>query len=40
MDERLEHLVTQVQRHTPDSEGRQLALTQLVDEILRDRSIY
>ncbi|MBD2047765.1 hypothetical protein H6F78_19605 [Coleofasciculus sp. FACHB-64] len=34
MDERLEKLVTEAQRHAPQSEERQLALTQLVDEIL------
>jgi DNA-directed RNA polymerase specialized sigma24 family protein len=39
MDERLEQLVTQAQRHAPESEGRQLVLTQLVDEILRSRKI-
>jgi DNA-directed RNA polymerase specialized sigma24 family protein len=39
MDERLEQLVTEVQRHPPHSEGRQLALTQLVDELLRSRKI-
>ncbi len=37
MDERLERLVKQAQRETPQTEGRQLALTQLVDEILRSR---
>lgn len=39
MDERLEKLVTEAQRHAPQSEERQLALTQLVDEILRSRKI-
>ena len=39
MDERLEQLVTEAQRHTPQTEGRQLALNQLVDEILRSRKI-
>ena len=35
MDERLKQLVTQVQQYVPQSEERQLALTRLVDEILR-----
>lgn len=39
MDQRLEQLVTEVQQHAPQTEGRQLALTQLVDEILRSRKI-
>jgi len=39
MDERLEQLVKQAQRETPQTEGRQLTLTQLVDEILRSRKI-
>lgn len=39
MDERLEQLVTLAQRHTPQTEGWQLALTQLVNEILRSRKI-
>lgn len=37
MDERLEHLVIEAQRHAPQTEGRHLALIQLVDEILRSR---
>lgn len=39
MDERLEQLFNEAQRHAPQSEGRQLALIQLVDEILRSRKI-
>ncbi len=39
MDERLEQLVTEAQRHAPQTEGRQLALTKLVDEMLRARKI-
>lgn len=39
MDEQLEQLVTEAKRHTPQSEGWQLALTQLVKEILRSRKI-
>ncbi len=39
MDERLEQLVTQAQRHASQTEGWKLALTQLVDEILRSRKI-
>jgi hypothetical protein len=38
-DERLERLVTEAQRHAPQPEGRQLALHQLVDEILRSHKI-
>ncbi|HEY9299023.1 MAG TPA: hypothetical protein VIQ31_22240, partial [Phormidium sp.] len=39
MDERLEQLITQVQQHAPKTEGWRLALTQLVQEILRSRKI-
>ncbi|HBY80096.1 MAG TPA: hypothetical protein DEG47_24505 [Cyanobacteria bacterium UBA11148] len=39
MDERLEQLVTEVQRYVPQSKERQLALIRLVDEILRSRKI-
>ncbi len=39
MDERLERLVTEAQRHAPQTKGWQLALNQLVDEILRSRKI-
>ncbi|HEY9674765.1 MAG TPA: hypothetical protein V6D11_25220 [Waterburya sp.] len=39
MNERLEQLVTEAQQHTPRSEEWQLALTQLVDEILRSRKV-
>ncbi len=39
MNEQLEQLVTEAQRHTPQTEGWQLALTQLVKEILRSRKI-
>lgn len=39
MDERLEQLITEVQQHIPQTEGWQLALTQLVVEILRSRKI-
>src|ERR687886_2607547 len=39
MDERLEQLVTQAKRHAPQTEGWQLAITQLVDKILRSRKI-
>lgn len=39
MDERLEQLVTEVQRYAPQSKERQLALIRLVDEILRSRKI-
>lgn len=39
MDERLEQLITKVQQHTPQTEGGQMALTQLVTEILRSRKI-
>ena len=39
MDEQLEQLVTEAKRHTPQTEGWQLALTQLVKEILRSRKI-
>ncbi len=35
MDERLKQLVQQAQRYAPESEERELALTRLVDEILR-----
>lgn len=39
MNERLEQLLTQAQRHSPQTEEWQLALTHLVDEILRSRKI-
>ncbi len=39
MDERLEQLVKEVQQHTPQDEEWQLAITKLVDEILRSRKI-
>ena len=39
MDERLEQLVKEAQRHAPQTEGGQLVLIQLVDEILRSRKI-
>lgn len=39
MDERLMQLVTEVQRHPPQTEEWQLALTRLVDEMLRSRTI-
>lgn len=39
MDEQLEQLVTEAQRHPPETEGRQLALTELVNKILRSRKI-
>lgn len=39
MDERLEQIVTEAKRYAPQTEGRELALTQLVDEILRSRKI-
>lgn len=39
MDEQLEQLVIKAQRQAPQTEGWQLALTQLVDEILRSRKI-
>jgi DNA-directed RNA polymerase specialized sigma24 family protein len=39
MDERLEQLLTQAKRHAPHTEEWQLALTQLVKEILRSRKI-
>lgn len=39
MDERLEKLVKEVQQHAPQTQERQLALTQLVEEILRSRKI-
>jgi DNA-directed RNA polymerase specialized sigma24 family protein len=39
MDERLKQLLIQAQQYTPQTEGWQLALTQLVDEILRSRKI-
>ena len=35
MDERLEQLVTEAQQYAPQTEEWHLALTQLVDEILR-----
>lgn len=38
-DEQLEQLVTQTQRYAPQSQERQLALTRLVDEILRSRKV-
>lgn len=39
MDERLEQLVTEAKRYGSQTDGRQLTLTQLVDEILRSRKI-
>lgn len=39
MNERLEQLIEEAQRHAPQTEGRQLALIQLVDEILRSRKV-
>jgi hypothetical protein len=39
MDEQLEQLITQARRHAPQTEGGQMALTQLVTEILRSRKI-
>ncbi len=39
MDEQLEQLITEAKHHDPYTEERQLALTQLVDEILRSRKI-
>ena len=39
MDEQLEKLVKEVQQHTPQTEEWQLAITELVDEILRSRKI-
>ncbi len=39
MDERLEKLVTEAQQHAPQTQEQQLALTQLVEEILRSRKI-
>ncbi|MBW4630392.1 MAG: hypothetical protein KME30_00375 [Iphinoe sp. HA4291-MV1] len=39
MDKRLEQLVAQMQQHAPQTEERQLVLAQLVDEILRSRSL-
>ena len=39
MDERLEQLLTQAKRQAPHTEGWELALTQLVNEILRSRKI-
>lgn len=39
MDERLEQVVTEAQRHAPQTEGRRLALIQVVDEILRSRKV-
>lgn len=39
MDERLEQLVTEAQRHPPQSEEQQLVLIQLIDEILRSRKV-
>lgn len=39
MDEQLRKLITEAQRHPPDSEERQKVLTQMVDEILRSRKI-
>ena len=39
MDERLEQLITEVQQHTPQTEEWQLAVAQLVKEILRSRKI-
>jgi DNA-directed RNA polymerase specialized sigma24 family protein len=39
MDERLEQLLTQAKRHATQTEAWQLALTQLVNEILRSRKI-
>lgn len=39
MDERLEQLITEAKLHVPQTDGWQLALTQLVVEILRSRKI-
>ncbi|OKH39615.1 hypothetical protein NIES2119_04890 [[Phormidium ambiguum] IAM M-71] len=39
MDERLMQLVTEVQQHAPQTEEWQFALTRLVDEMLRSRTI-
>ncbi|HEY9668328.1 MAG TPA: hypothetical protein V6C91_16070 [Coleofasciculaceae cyanobacterium] len=39
MDERIEQLVKEAQGYAPETEERQLALTQLVNEILRSRKI-
>lgn len=39
MDEQLTNLITEAQRHPPDSEKRQKVLTQMVDEIMRSRKI-
>ena len=39
MDEQLEQLVTEAKQYTPQTEGWQLALTKLVNKILRARKI-
>jgi hypothetical protein len=39
MDQRLEQLVAEAQQYAPQTERRQLVLTQLVDEIMRSRKI-
>ena len=39
MDEQLEQLITEAKQHASHTQGRQLALTQLVNEILRSRKI-
>lgn len=39
MDEQLAQLVTAAQQHPPQTEGWQLALTRLVDEVLRSRKL-
>lgn len=39
MDEQLEQLVTEAQQHAPQTKGRQLALTNLVNKILQSRKI-
>lgn len=39
MDERLEQLVTEAKQQAPQTEGRQLALTNLVNKILQSRKI-
>ncbi len=39
MDEELEQLLTEAKQYAPHTQGRQLILTQLVDEILRSRKI-
>ena len=39
MDERLQQLVTEAQRHAPQMQKWQYALTRLVDEMARSRPI-